>query len=916
MGDLTLDSCSTPTQNYLYTSSSASSAHTFQFVSLRCKPTLNSLPPELLSRIAFYLSLCEYSYLSRTNLTFHTHLFRPAEVVLFLKTRYRLSIESGSIIIFSYLANMQVKAPMILERIFDDFFMDSPLRLEEERLWKEQQLNQRQLMSNNTFQLNHAIAAIAGAGGQTNSSSMTVQRMESVQTHQTAEQARRRAKWDAVRMLGVLYALDKTHVGPSSSTNALVLSGASDITDLPPPPAPVPLKVLEPVSTSASASVATTSLTPGSNLSADREPSPTTLSSSTSKGRSNPLKIEVSVVIPPYSRQSRSGASTSTDSNVRTLKSTKSGSASTSALSSRGTSGSAPASASSPSSSQISPSSVHGSRGNSLRRSQSQERMDLGDLIPKSSLLDSDPLRYYIQRRSHHRKRRSPSASSFRDDQLTHNYLDGGRQGWIDPFDDRMDEDSWTPSSYPFSFGSTSSTSTFAPDMTKATTKKTMEDSGKHKELSKGKSHSKSRTPSPSTIQNCLRERFLREKRRNRRRAQAVKSSPVDVLMNGVLEEQEEAEEEDVYDEDEEMSRQGDEETDQYGILGPFSDEEYMGRRGFGDYAGEEEEDTCYETEEELIMEDDDYPKRTKSEIAIAQGSPSASSSLSSSPTPSPSKRGLGSSGKSAAKFQERLLADKVMENKMPQIANNTTTHISRRVRSRSEAFDSSSSNVSTSPFDSNSASSSHRPSPRFRHSSRFTDLPDFTAPSPPRLSPPTSPPTRHIVPLPRLGTEASYFTSSSSTLPSTYYGGPASSLPAAAVVGRPTAAPTILADTRSTYSRHGTQLVLNRVEKIAFLTKYTDRMHLKLQALGIKDWGQEDIQRKKTYQLMIQHNDKTGEKDLVQFYLGRYGGSIPQPEADEGVVVAAAAPGVVPVVDPVLPPQQWNAFSATGAGM
>ncbi|KAF9983107.1 hypothetical protein BGZ75_005431 [Mortierella antarctica] len=74
---------------------------------------------------------------------------------------------------------------------------------------------------------------------------------------------------------------------------------------------------------------------------------------------------------------------------------------------------------------------------------------------------------------------------------------------------------------------------------------------------------------------------------------------------------------------------------------------------------------------------------------------------------------------------------------------------------------------------------------------------------------------------------------------------------------------------------QHRRYQIPNRVDKIAFLTKYTDRMHLKLQALEIKDWGQADIQRKKTYQLMIQHNDKTGEKDLVNFYLGRYGGSV-----------------------------------------
>lgn len=206
MGDYRMDSSSATFD--LITSSS--SAEAFQFVSRRCKPTLVSLPPELLSRIAFNLSLCEFSYLSRVNSAFHKHLFHPAEVVLFLKTRYRLSIESGSIIIFSYLANMQVRAPLLLERIFDDFFMDSPLRLEEERLWKEQRQSQNQLLNNNTFLLTNAATASAG---QISTSKVAVQRMDSVQVHQDAEKARRKAKWDAVRMLGVLYALDKTHVG-------------------------------------------------------------------------------------------------------------------------------------------------------------------------------------------------------------------------------------------------------------------------------------------------------------------------------------------------------------------------------------------------------------------------------------------------------------------------------------------------------------------------------------------------------------------------------------------------------------------------------------------------------------------------------------------------------------------------------
>ncbi|KAF9084949.1 hypothetical protein BGX23_010098 [Mortierella sp. AD031] len=102
-------------------------------------------------------------------------------------------------------------------------------------------------------------------------------------------------------------------------------------------------------------------------------------------------------------------------------------------------------------------------------------------------------------------------------------------------------------------------------------------------------------------------------------------------------------------------------------------------------------------------------------------------------------------------------------------------------------------------------------------------------------------------------------------------------------------------------------QQILNRNDKIAFLTKYTDRMHLKLQALGIEDWGQGDIQRKKTYQLMIQHNDKTGEKDLVKFYLGRYGGSVTAADSqDEQGQQRQASLLALPLTSPTPPsPQQ-----------
>ncbi|KAF9542801.1 hypothetical protein EC957_001521 [Mortierella hygrophila] len=215
------------------------------FISLRCRPTLTTLPPELLSKISYSLSLCDYSFLSRTCSRLHSHLFHSAELVLFLKTRYRLSIQSGSIIIFAYLANMQFKAPLLLERIFEDFFADSPLRLQEEQKWKLHCQQQRQQLNNNTYQLNQAILSRVDSGSNNSSSesglSLEYQRMDGIELHKAAEKARRQAKSDAVRMLGVLYALDKTHIGPSSSTNALVLSGACDPPEpAPPAPAPVP----------------------------------------------------------------------------------------------------------------------------------------------------------------------------------------------------------------------------------------------------------------------------------------------------------------------------------------------------------------------------------------------------------------------------------------------------------------------------------------------------------------------------------------------------------------------------------------------------------------------------------------------------------------------------------------------------
>ncbi|KAI8353758.1 hypothetical protein B0O80DRAFT_62694 [Mortierella sp. GBAus27b] len=215
-------------------------------VAPRCKPTLSALPPELLSRIASNLSLYEYSILSRTCSHLHRHLFHPSELVFFLKTRYRLSIESGSIIIFAYLVNMQVRCPVLLERIFEDFFADSPqMRLEEEQQ-KQQRQQQRQLLNQNTFQLSQAIMNHHSVGNR--DVGISIQCMDSLQSHHYAEKARRQAKWDLVRMLSVLYALDKTHTGPSSSTNALSLSGAKDAVEQPQPPAGLPMNTSESVS--------------------------------------------------------------------------------------------------------------------------------------------------------------------------------------------------------------------------------------------------------------------------------------------------------------------------------------------------------------------------------------------------------------------------------------------------------------------------------------------------------------------------------------------------------------------------------------------------------------------------------------------------------------------------------------------
>ncbi|KAG0354817.1 hypothetical protein BG005_006196 [Podila minutissima] len=669
------------------------SADTHSLVSLRCKPTLTALPPELLSRVGHNLSLCEYSCLSRTSKRIHGHLFRPSEIVLFLKTRYRLSIESGSIIIFAYLANMQMKAPLLLEKIFDDFFADSALHQQEEYLIKQQQRQQRELLSHNTYLLNQSITGPT----ELNDSAIALQRMNAVHSHKSAEQARKQAKWDAVRMLGVLYALDKTHVGPSSSTNALVLSGASDVVD---PPRDV------------------SSTTPEGSTPISPKVSPSSSTSSETSLASSPPPPPL--LSPPTSNRARARTSNA---------------------------------------------SLH--RGQPLfgrSRSRSLERLD-GDPYHPGSDFDSYMLRHAFPKRS---LRKWPST-------LQHDAC-YSHPGSPYALNYRQDEActsfSSSTSFYPFSFASVglpyaSSSSPSSSSSLCASGSKSPPRS-KSPRLSKEPQRLKSPTVRFSPKQDIRRRRSkAQEATIGHRRTLSLFGTP-DQEYNGRV-----MEEEDNY------------HFDRNSSMDPLSDEETR-----------------------LPDVRDRYP-------------PSGS----------------------------------VAEGK--RIAGRFSTEPISVPRSNPEK-----------PNSSSSSSSSNNPwSSRLSKSKRhFKDDVEMG--------------TGGMAP----GMESSSFDRSLHPYPRTIVRGRQMSPPPSHT--RTLAAPSFSSVTASLEKKvaKSGQQILNRDDKIAFLTRYTDRMHTKLQALGIKDWGQKDIQTKKTYQLMIQHNNKTGEKDLVEFYLGRYGGAPPSDEHTETV--------------------------------
>ncbi|KAI8604946.1 hypothetical protein EDD21DRAFT_179037 [Dissophora ornata] len=600
---------------------SSSMQTTTPFISLRCKPTLATLPPELLSRIGFNLSLCEYSCLSRTCSRLHRYLFHPAELVHFLKARYRLSIESGSIIIFAYLANMQLRAPLLLERIFEDFFADSPLRLQEEDQWKRQRQQQRKLLNHNTFQLNQAIMRCSESRIGENNSGVDIQCMDSIQAHQSAEKTRRQAKWDAVRMLGVLYALDKTHVGPSSSVNALALSGASDIVDQPPV------------------------ITISSNPTPDPVPQPFT-----------PTTTAI-----PSLPTSLSRSTLEKDDHAVTILNTGE----------RGQLQLAHQGAAESSSSMSADHCLHGLQS---RRSLSQGGQDFASAFC-CHVARKPPLNRYSSERGS-RDVLAPSSQEY---------------SWHS-FSSRED---YTVSS-PVTFFNRAAVSSQASGTT---------------------------TQAPSTSQTNKLKSFARRVSRRRRLNQRHGEKPVrDRALSAGQLAMYQHQHKSWYDEDIEMRK---------GSVESFSDEEDV----------------------RLLLDDADYTRE-------------------------PSTRRTA-----------------------PQVESNSS------INGASDAARTHTMNMSSTVFSLAAKST----------------------------------PAREREPLPM---------------------------------------PNRIDDSMNRHQQQQ-QHILNRNDKIAFLTKYTDRMHLRLQALGIKDWGKDDIRRKKTYQLMIQHNDKTGEKDLVEFYLDRYGGSA-QPSAEE----------------------------------
>ncbi|KAG0342480.1 hypothetical protein BG004_005670 [Podila humilis] len=701
---------------------------------------MGTLPPELLSRVGFHLTLCDYSHLSRTCHRLHSHLFRPSELILFLKTRYRLSLESGSIIIFAYLANMQVKAPLVLERIFDDFFADSALHQEEENQIRQYRLQQRERLGHNTYVLNQSIVGSLGL----NNSTIAVQRVNTIHQHKTAEQARRQAKWDAVRMLGVLYALDKTHVGPSSSTNALVLSGASDIADQP----------LVVIPTDAPAASGDHGVDGDPAL--DPTPSP-------------PLFPPSSPTPPlPHTQSYRSPLSVGIAHDNNTWVSP----------------------------SEDRPSSQF--RG-WLGRSRSLEPLSHGLDHGLLQSTDGYNCRHFspVQRRgSRKRQPGSPSSDS--------------RSYVCECEESSFSNGSWAEMPFPHDCDSTGYPSTFPLSLTGSTLTSSSSCISTSSPPSSSASSVTAVSSGSATFSPSVHNRRGVGRKSPGGKSPRLSSEPY-----------------------------------QTRLVPPSSSRVNLkavhSRRRF-------------KSSEQV----NEYHLRTRSQSSkLEHAHKDNTVTGKDKKNPINDRNGfLETFSRGEARSLSGRMADRQRH--------------SSTIRSTMKGIDDGSS--TTEPM---AADNNWNHSARGNKRSHYESDTDMDASWMPVMEGNSierrSTPTRSIFPANCLA--------HSQPNSNVHAPGPQPAASDEEASSAPRAQSSTFLDSRR--ARVGQQHILNREDKIAFLTKYTDRMHLKLQALGIKDWGQNDIQAKKTYQLMIQHNNKTGEKDLVEFYLGRYGGARP-PQAGE----------------------------------
>ncbi|RUS19987.1 hypothetical protein BC937DRAFT_86610 [Endogone sp. FLAS-F59071] len=84
-------------------------------------PLLLQLPTELLTKLTTHLPFPSYIALAMTCKTLYTRLFSH-EIIFYLKNRFSLNAQSGSMIVFAYQTGLITKAPRVCEAILDEFF--------------------------------------------------------------------------------------------------------------------------------------------------------------------------------------------------------------------------------------------------------------------------------------------------------------------------------------------------------------------------------------------------------------------------------------------------------------------------------------------------------------------------------------------------------------------------------------------------------------------------------------------------------------------------------------------------------------------------------------------------------------------------------------------------------------------------